>query len=347
MRPGIACASRSRWRERGRRARGRPVSGVARPPVVILGPTASGKSDVAMAVARAAGPRVEIVACDAMQVYRGMDVGTAKPTVADRAAVAHHCLDLVEPSARHTVADYQTAARTALDWIDARGARALIVAGTGLYLTAVIDDLELPGEWPEVRAELEAEASVPRLLARLAELDPPTAAKVDPGNRRRIQRALEVTIGSGRPFSSFGPGTAAYPDRGVAQIGIRWEREALARRIEARVRAMLAAGLVAEVRALAARGPLSREARQALGYREILDWWEQAGTPMSAGGPGDGGDGAAGTIPEAVVAAIVTHTRQFAVRQERWFRRDPRILWVRVAHDPVAEVAPVVARSLA
>ncbi len=352
-----ARASRSRWRERSRRARGRPMSGAARPPVVILGPTASGKSDVAMAVARGAGmpaaaagagagggagvaaaaPRVEIVACDAMQVYRGMDVGTAKPTAADRAAVPHHCLDLAEPTQRHTVADYQAAARVALAGVDARGARALIVAGTGLYLTAVIDDLELPGEWPDVRAELEAEPSTARLLARLAELDPVTAARVEAGNRRRIERALEVCIGSGRAFSSFGPGTAAYPDRGVVQIGILWEREALAGRIEARVRAMLAAGLVAEVRALAARGPLSREARQALGYREILDWWE--GDASGVAGRDD--------IPEAVVEAIVTHTRQFAVRQERWFRRDPRVQWVRVERDPVAEVAPVVARSLA
>ena len=340
------------------------MSGAARPPVVILGPTASGKSDVAMAVARGAGmpaaaagagvaagaPRVEIVACDAMQVYRGMDVGTAKPTAADRAAVPHHCLDLAEPTQRHTVADYQAAARVALAGVDARGARALIVAGTGLYLTAVIDDLELPGEWPEVRAELEAEPSTARLLARLAELDPVTAARVEAGNRRRIERALEVCIGSGRAFSSFGPGTASYPDRGVVQIGILWEREALAGRIEARVRAMLAAGLVAEVRALAARGPLSREARQALGYREILDWWEDgaSGDAGGANGAGDA-DGAAGRddIPEAVVEAIVTHTRQFAVRQERWFRRDPRVQWVRVERDPVAEVAPVVARSLA
>jgi tRNA dimethylallyltransferase len=230
------------------------VSGGARPPVVLLGPTASGKSDVAMAVARAANEAagrtaVEIVACDAMQVYRGMDVGTAKPSAADRAAVPHHCLDLAEPGERGTVADYQAAARGAMAGVDARGARALIVAGTGLYLTAVIDDLELPGEWPEVRAALEAEPDPAVLLARLAELDPPTAAKVDPSNRRRIERALEVCIGSGRAFSSFGPGTAAYPDRGVVQIGILWPREALAARIEARVRAMLAAGLVAEVRA--------------------------------------------------------------------------------------------------
>ena len=322
------------------------MSGGARPPVVLLGPTASGKSDVAMAVARAANEAagrtaVEIVACDAMQVYRGMDVGTAKPSAADRVAVPHHCLDLAEPGERGTVADYQAAARGAMAGVDARGARALIVAGTGLYLTAVIDDLELPGEWPEVRAALEAEPDPAVLLARLAELDPPTAAKVDPSNRRRIERALEVCIGSGRAFSSFGPGTAAYPDRGVVQIGILWPREALAARIEARVRAMLAAGLVAEVRALAARGALSREARQALGYREILDWWRGMGGATSPGAERAGDE-----LPESVVGEIVLHTRQFAVRQERWFRRDPRVRWVRVERDPVAEVGPVLAASL-
>jgi tRNA dimethylallyltransferase len=288
--------------------------------VAIVAPTASGKSDVAMAVARETG--AHIVAVDAMQVYRGMDIGTAKPTRADRAAVAHHCIDLVAPSERFTVAEFKVHAARARAEIAAAGAHALFVAGTGLYLTAVIDNLQLPGEWPEVRAQLQAESDVAVLFARLLELDPVAAARTDKSNRRRIERALEVCIGSGKPFSSFGPGTGAYPPSDVQQVGITWPRETLSRRIEQRVHAMMSAGLLAEVRGLAEAGELSREARQALGYKELLAHL-------------DGGM----SLDEAV-ADIVLHTRQFAVRQERWFRRDPRIRWVTVQNDPVAEVAP-------
>jgi tRNA dimethylallyltransferase len=248
-----------------------------------------------------------------MQVYRGMDIGTAKPSRADRDAVAHHCIDLVDPAERFTVTQYKAAATAALDAIAAAGDRALLVAGTGLYLTAVIDDLTPPGEWPEVRAQLAAESDVAVLWARLVESDPVTAQRTDRHNRRRIERALEVTIGSGRPFSSFGPGTGAYPSNGVTQIGILWPRDVLARRIEARVHAMMAAGLLAEVRGLHERRALSREAQQ--GFDEA-------------------------------VAMVVTRTRQFAVRQERWFRRDPRVQWVTVDADPVAEVTPVLRAAL-
>jgi tRNA dimethylallyltransferase len=295
-------------------------------PVVILGPTASGKSDVAMHVAREGG--VQIVAVDAMQVYRGMDIGTAKPSRADRDAVAHHCIDLVDPAERFTVTKYKAAATAALDAIAAAGDRALLVAGTGLYLTAVIDDLTPPGEWPEVRAQLAAESDVAVLWARLVESDPVTAQRTDRHNRRRIERALEVTIGSGRPFSSFGPGTGAYPSNGVTQIGILWPRDVLARRIEARVHAMMAAGLLAEVRGLHERRALSREAQQALGYKELIDHLEGR------------------TGFDEAVAMVVTRTRQFAVRQERWFRRDPRVQWVTVDADPVAEVTPVLRAAL-
>jgi tRNA dimethylallyltransferase len=295
-------------------------------PVVILGPTASGKSDVSMHVAREGG--VQIVAVDAMQVYRGMDIGTAKPSRADREAVAHHCIDLVDPTERFTVTQYKAAATAALDAIASVGDRAVLVAGTGLYLTAVIDDLTPPGEWPEVRAELAGEADVAALWARLVECDPVTAQRTDRHNRRRIERALEVTIGSGRPFSSFGPGTGAYPDNGISQIGILWPRDLLARRIEARVHAMIAAGLLAEVRGLYERRALSREAQQALGYKELIDHLEGR------------------TGFDEAVATIVTRTRQFAVRQERWFRRDPRVQWVTVDADPVAEVTPVLRSAL-
>ena len=288
--------------------------------VAIVAPTASGKSDVAMAVARETG--AHIVAVDAMQVYIGMNIGTAKPTKADQADVPHHCIDLVAPSERFTVAEFKVHAERARAEIAAAGAHALFVAGTGLYLTAVIDNLQLPGEWPEVRAQLQAESDVAVLFARLLELDPVAAARTDKSNRRRIERALEVCIGSGKPFSSFGPGTGAYPPSDVQQVGITWPRETLSRRIEQRVHAMMSAGLLAEVRGLAEAGELSREARQALGYKELLAHL-------------DGGM----SLDEAV-ADIVLHTRQFAVRQERWFRRDPRIRWVNVQNDPVAEVTP-------
>ena len=294
--------------------------------VAIVAPTASGKSDVAMAVARANG--AHIIAVDAMQVYRGMDIGTAKPSVADQSEVPHHCVDLVDPSERFTVAEFKVQAAAARDAARRAGAPALLVAGTGLYLTAVIDDLQLPGEWPDVRAQLQAEPDVATLFARLQELDPLAASRCEPTNRRRIERALEVTLGSGQPFSSFGPGTSAYPPSDVSQIGILWPRETLSKRIEQRVHSMMAAGLLAEVKSLAERYDLSREARQALGYKELL---EHLTGHIS--------------LDEAV-AQIVLHTRQFAVRQERWFRRDPRIEWVTVHEDPVAEVAPRVTALL-
>ena len=294
--------------------------------VAIVAPTASGKSDVAMAVARANG--AHIIAVDAMQVYRVMDIGTAKPSVADQSEVPHHCVDLVDPSERFTVAEFKVQAAAARDAARRAGAPALLVAGTGLYLTAVIDDLQLPGEWPDVRAQLQAEPDVATLFARLQELDPLAASRCEPTNRRRIERALEVTLGSGQPFSSFGPGTSAYPPSDVPQIGILWPRETLSKRIEQRVHSMMAAGLLAEVKSLAERYDLSREARQALGYKELL---EHLSGRISL---------------DDAVAQIVLHTRQFAVRQERWFRRDPRIEWVTVHEDPVAEVAPRVTALL-
>ncbi|MCU1387502.1 MAG: miaA, partial [Ilumatobacteraceae bacterium] len=217
--------------------------------IVILGSTASGKSDVAMALASARGD-VEIVAVDAMQVYRGMDIGTAKPTAADRLAVPHHCIDLVDPDEQFTVSAFQTAARAASESIAAAGHIGVLVAGTGLYLTAVIDDLTLPGEWPEVRTELEAEPDLAALHARLTALDPEAAARIEPGNQRRLVRALEVCIGSGRPFSSFGPGTAAHPPIDTPQIGLRWPRDVLTERIAVRVQRMIERGLVDEVAGL-------------------------------------------------------------------------------------------------
>lgn len=277
-------------------------------PLVILGATASGKSDLALGVAEALGD-VELVSIDSMQVYRGMDIGTATPTAEERRRVPHHLIDLVEPTEAFTVGEFQRRAREALADIRARGKTPVLVGGTGLYLRSVIDDLELPGRFPEVAAELEDEPDTTRLHARLAELDPVGAERMEPTNRRRVVRALEVTLGTGRPFSSFGPGMEHYGPTPFVQVALRWPRETVNERIEARYRRQLDDGFLDEVRALAARGP-SRTAAQALGYRELLE--HVAGRT---------------TLDDALTTAIA-RTRRFARRQDRWFRRDPRLTWV-------------------
>ncbi len=305
-----------------------PIVGVG--PIVVVGPTASGKSDVAMAFATA-HPGSEIVAVDAMQVYRRMDIGTAKPTPADRAAVAHHCLDLADPADEFTVAQFTVAATAALDDVSGRGGTPVVVGGTGLYLRALTDPMDIPGRWPAVRSKIEARLDTDGVVAlhgELAALDPLAASRMEPTNERRVVRALEVTLGGGRPFSSYGPGVSTYEPTPFRQVGIAWEREALARRIEQRVARMMSAGLLAEVAAIDADSTWSRTARQALGYKELLAHLH--------------GDV---SLDEAVATTIV-RTRQFAVRQIRWFRRDPRIRWVQVGDDPVEELLPVL-RSLA
>ena len=269
---------------------------------------------------------VELVSVDSMQVYRGMDIGTASPTPAERAEIRHHLVDLVEVDTEFTVARFQRELAASLADIAARGGRAVLVGGTGLYHRAAIDGLDLAGRWPDIRERLEAEAvdiGARRLHERLVGLDPVAATRIEPDNVRRIVRALEVTLGAGRPFSSYGPGLGTYIETRVVQIGLRWDRARLAERIAARVHEMMASGLLDEVAAVLARDP-SRTARQALGYRELIDHLE----------------GRCG-LDEAVETTI-RRTRQFAVRQDRWFRRDPRIRWVDVEHDPVAEALPVV-----
>ena len=295
--------------------------------LVILGPTASGKSSLAMALATSDAGRdlgIELLSIDAMQVYRGMDIGTAKPTINEQALVRHHLIDLVDATQAFTVAQFQIAYQHAVDDITSRGGRALLVGGTGLYVRAVVDGLTLPGQWPEVRARLDDELITlgPEALhQRLCQLDPTAGSKMEPSNSRRIIRALEVCEGSGRPFSSFGPGVDTYPASEVQQVALRWPRDVLARRIEERVRVMIERGLQAEVEKLLTQG-LSPTALQALGYKEMVEHIEGR---MSL---------------EEVIATIVLKTRQFAVRQERWFRRDPRINWFDIESDPVAEVAP-------
>lgn len=298
-------------------------------PLAILGPTASGKSAVALALVESISTvaPAEIVSIDAMQVYRRMDVGTAKPSADEQERVRHHLIDLVDPSEDFTVARFQAAYRDVHADLAGRGVTPLLVGGTGLYLRAVIDDLDIPGQWPEIRARLESEVEnlgVESLYSRLADIDPRAASKIDPKNARRVVRALEVVEGSGRTFSSYGPGVDTYPPTDVIQVALRWSREALARRIEDRVRVMLESGWLDEARRLT-DGPLSRTASRALGYHELF---EHLAGRLS--------------LSEAV-ETIVLRTRQFAVRQERWFRRDPRIVWFDLDRDD-GEMSDVIAR---
>ncbi len=291
--------------------------------LALVGATASGKSAVAMEVARALGD-VEIVAVDSMQVYRGMDIGTAKPSPVEQAEIAHHCIDLVDPWDEFSVHDYQRAATSAISRIEGRGRRALLVGGTGLYLQAVVDGLDLPGRWPAVRARLEQEPDTQALYAQLAERDPLAASRMEPSNRRRVLRALEVTIGSGRPFSSYGPGIGAYPPARFDIVGLRLANPSLVARIEARCAAQLAAGLLEEVRRLdqpPAGRRASRTASQALGYKELL---AHLHGELSL---------------EEAIQLVLRRTRTFARRQRAWFTRDPRICWLDV-DDPL-EAVPV------
>ena len=283
--------------------------------LALVGTTASGTSALALEIARA-NADVELVSVDSMQVYRGMDIGTAKPTAEERAEVPHHLIDIADPDEDFTVARFQRAANEVIAGIETRGHRALLVGGTGLYLRAVIDGLSIPGRYPEVVDELGGTATTV-LHDRLLELDPVAAARMEPGNRRRIVRALEVTVGSGRPFSSYGPGLEAYPPTRFRLVGVTLPPAVVSGRIAARYRQQLADGFVDEVRRLAVRERgLSRTAGQALGYRELLAHLR--------------GDC---SLDEALEEAV-RRTRQFARRQRAWFRRDPRIEWLAADDDP-------------
>ncbi len=276
-------------------------------------------------------PNLEIVSIDAMQVYRGMDIGTAKPSADERRRVVHHLVDVVDPTEEFTVARFQSEYRQARVAIAAAGRTALLVGGTGLYARAAIDELVIPGNWPDIRARLEAEAlesGSAALHERLGRLDPIAATKMEPSNARRVVRALEVIEGSGRPFSSFGPGVDTYPQTEVVQFAVRWPRAVLAQRIAERIDAMIDAGWLDEVERLRSV-PLSRTAAQALGYEELRRHLDGEWTL------------------ERAREEIVIRTRQFAVRQERWFRRDPRVQWIDVDSDPVAECLPRVESHLA
>jgi len=317
---------------------GAPESLATPPLAAVVGATASGKSDVALEVARTAMSQslaghgdatIELVSVDSMAVYRGMDIGTAKPTRAERGRVAYHLIDVVDPDQEFTVQQFQHAARAAVAGIQARGHGTILVGGTGLYLRSLVDDLTFPGRFPDVAASLAAgldaagpegsagqRAALALLHRRLVALDPVAAGRIEPTNRRRLLRALEVTVGSGRPFSSFGPGLERYPRTAVSMVGILHDPSVLDVRIAQRFERLMDLGFLDEVRALATRpGGLSRTARQALGYRELLSHIEE-GTPLVA------------AIEEAV-----RRTRAFARRQMAWFRRDPRIVWMSADDD--------------
>lgn len=297
-------------------------------PLCILGPTASGKSAVAMAVARTV-PNVELVSIDSMQVYRGMDIGTAKPTQTEQHEIRHHLIDIADPAEEFTVSLFQAAWREVEADVAARGAVPVLVGGTGLYLRSVIDELEIPGRFPEVRAELEAEPDLAKHFARLSTLDPVAAGRMDPNNDRRLIRALEVTIGSGRPFSSYGPGLEEYADIPFRLLGLRLDRERMDDRINRRYKQQMNDGFLEEVSSLLNRtGGMGRTARQALGYRELLTHLED-GLPLEQ------------ALEEARV-----RTRRFARRQMKWFSRDPRIEWIDI--DSTGEVAhdTAIARAL-
>ena len=282
------------------------------PAVALVGPTASGKSALAHAFALESGGNVEILSVDAMSVYRGMDLGTAKPTRAERAEVSYHLLDLVSPSDEFTVAQFQRAARDATKGLWNVGHGALYVGGTGLYGRAVLDDLDIPSRYPEIRLDLEAraESDLPSLFEELRELDPLAASRLEASNARRVVRALEVTLGSHRLFSSYGEGLLTYGPVRVVQLGLDCDVEILNERIAARFRRWMDEGLLEEVRRLAsAPGGMGRTARQAVGYKELLRHLEE-GEPL-----------------EKCVEEAIAQSRRLARRQRSWFRRDPRIEW--------------------
>jgi tRNA dimethylallyltransferase len=278
--------------------------------IAVVGPTAAGKSDLALRLAHAVGG--EIVNADSMQLYAGMDIGTAKLTVAERQGVPHHLLDIWDVRQTASVAEYQRLAREVIAAIQRRGRVPVLAGGSGLYVRAALDPLEFPGTDPRLRSRLEAELAergAAALHTRLAGLDPAAAAAILPSNGRRIVRALEVIELSGRPFAAALPEyESVYP---AVQIGLAVDRAELDRRIADRTDRMFAAGLAEEVTGLVRAGLREgKTASRALGYAQVLRFLD-------------------GACPLAEARAQTTlATRRFARRQEAWFRRDPRVTWL-------------------
>ncbi|HWG99145.1 MAG TPA: tRNA (adenosine(37)-N6)-dimethylallyltransferase MiaA [Pilimelia sp.] len=294
--------------------------------VAVVGPTAAGKSALSLALAEALGG--EVVNADSMQLYRGMDIGTAKLAPAERAGIAHHVLDIWDVTEPASVAAYQRVARAAIDDVLARGRVPLVVGGSGLYVRAALEDFAFPGTDAGLRARLEAElaaAGPAPLHARLAAADPAAARQILPSNGRRIVRALEVIELTGRPFAAALP--APVPVYPVVTLGVDLDTAALDARIADRVDRMWAAGLVAEVTGLVRRGLRNgRTASRALGYQQVLA--HLAGR----------------CAQEEALAETVRATRRFVRRQRSWFRRDPRVRWLDGA-DP--DLVPTALAALA
>ncbi|MGH3411826.1 MAG: tRNA (adenosine(37)-N6)-dimethylallyltransferase MiaA [Marmoricola sp.] len=288
----------------------------------VVGATATGKSMLALDLTERLGG--EVVNTDAMQVYRGMDVGTAKLAPAERRGVPHHLVDLLDVTETASVAEFQRLARRVIADCRDRGRIPVLVGGSALYTRAVLDELEFPGTDPQVRARLEAELAEvgpARLHRRLAERDPQAAAEILPSNGRRIVRALEVGELTGRPFAATLP-AARYHDPASVQVGLDIDRETLDRRIEQRVELMWQRGLVDEVRSLAEHGLREgRTADRALGYRQVLAYL----------------DGRIGE--DEARAQTVAATRRFARRQDSWFRKDDRVHWLRYDDRQLVEKA--------
>ena len=288
--------------------------------IVICGATATGKSDIAIEIAQELG--AEIINADSMQLYRGMDIGTAKLTVEERKGIPHHLLDVLDVSEDSTVAWYQEQARAAITEIHGRGKDAVIVGGTGLYIKAILDDLNFPDTDPEVRAKLEAELAefgAAALFTRLEELDPAAALAIDRANTRRVIRALEVIEITGLPFTANLPreDSSRYPN--ALQFGLVMDREHLRERIDQRVDRMWDAGFVDEVDRLISQGiGNGSTAQRALGYAQIIAM-------------------RSGTVTEEEAKEDTKRaSRQYARRQETWFSRDARIQWV-AQHQPRLE----------
>lgn len=280
----------------------------ARPVIAVVGPTGSGKSDLGVSLALQLGG--EVINADAMQFYRGMDIGTAKISVEERRGVPHHLLDIMDVREEASVSAFQASARDLITEIQNRGKYPILVGGSGLYVRAALDVLEFPGTDPSVRAALEQEleeVGLEALRERLRAVDPVSADRL--GDGRRVVRALEVHRLTGRPFSSFMPVREYFQP--AVQIGLSVERSVLHRRLAARVDQMVDRGLLAEVEVLAARGLREgRTAGRALGYSQFLRVLDGEST-----------------VAEAAEQTVVA-TRQFARRQLTWFRADPRITWL-------------------